>query len=104
MSFQILWFLLYIGGERIFLKILHHVHVYISKNNSLTPEAQSSLLQLIKSIENNKDLIYKCHQVAFYLNGKYYSIANRITGIRYVSRITIKSLHFYIVPYFTDVS
>ncbi|GLV39400.1 hypothetical protein CBL_13279 [Carabus blaptoides fortunei] len=29
---SILWFLLYIGGERIFLKILHYIH-YIQQNN-----------------------------------------------------------------------
>ncbi|XP_022904231.1 peroxisome assembly protein 10-A-like [Onthophagus taurus] len=81
---QILWLILYVGGEPILDRTLQHLEKKTSKNYELKDEARRFILKNIKFVKNNKELFIRLHQSLFYINGAYYNISNRLTSIRYV--------------------
>lgn len=42
-------------------------------------------------LKEEKTTIKRIHSALFYMDGKYYNLSNRITGIQYVSRFIIGS-------------
>ncbi|PSN52013.1 Peroxisome biogenesis factor 10 [Blattella germanica] len=75
------------GGELLLLDLLRRLEDYLKLGRDvhhLTPEAQALLLSYISAIRALIPYIHKLHKGLFYLEGNYYHIAKRLTGINYL--------------------
>lgn len=81
---QTVWLILYIGGEPMFDRLLKSTEATIQNSATLTQQAKDALLTFIQCFRNQKVNLRRIHQSIFYIGGKYYNLANRFTGIRYV--------------------
>ncbi|CAG9764538.1 unnamed protein product [Ceutorhynchus assimilis] len=81
---QLIWMILYIGGEPLIDKVLTYTETSVKKSPSLTQRAKDELVKFIQIFMEHKFTIKRIHHSLFYIGGKYYNIANRITGIKYV--------------------
>ncbi|KAF2901032.1 hypothetical protein ILUMI_05172 [Ignelater luminosus] len=81
---HIIWLVLYIGGESLYDRLFNHVKTNIAGSTSLVDRTKDDLLKLTTFLLDNKTILLKLHQSWFYIDGAYYNISNRITGIRYV--------------------
>lgn len=66
-------------------KTLQYFKENVKKSDSLTEDAKHHLTSWVQYIEENKSFLLRVHQSLFYINGTFYNIANRMTGIKYVS-------------------
>lgn len=80
-----IWMILYIGGEPLLDRALTHTENKVKYSASLTQQAKDTLLKCIQGFKEHKWVLKRIHQSLFYINGKYYNISNRFTGIKYVS-------------------
>ncbi|KAH1022703.1 peroxisome biogenesis factor 10 isoform X1 [Dendroctonus ponderosae] len=81
---QLVWLILHIGGEPLALRALGHAESIVKKSPSLTQPAKDVLLKCVECFKGQAPLLKRIHHFLFYINGKYYHIANRFAGIKYV--------------------
>lgn len=79
-----MWLLLYVGGEPLLERLILKLKSDITNSTSLTHQAQAVFLGILNFLSSNKSNLKRIHQALFYINGRYYNVSNRITGIRYV--------------------
>jgi peroxin-10 len=75
------------GGEIIIIYFLSRLEEYLKLPSSVTqlqPEIQRKLLSYIGVTKILIPYIYRLHKGIFYLNGNYYHLAKRLTGIKYI--------------------
>lgn len=80
-----MWLILHIGGEPLALRALGLVEAKVENAASLTPHAKQVLLKCVEGLKNQAPVLKRIHHSLFYIDGKYYNIANRVTGVKYVS-------------------
>ncbi|XP_019874179.1 peroxisome biogenesis factor 10 [Aethina tumida] len=78
-----MWLLLYVGGEPLLERLILKLKSDITNSTSLTHQAQAVFLGILNFLSSNKSNLKRIHQALFYINGRYYNVSNRITGIRY---------------------
>ncbi|KAK9869728.1 hypothetical protein WA026_003465 [Henosepilachna vigintioctopunctata] len=81
---QLLWLILYIGGEPMFNTMLLFIKKHIKLSNDLREEAKQNLLKILSIWHAHKKNFEGIHRSLFYINGNYYSFGHRITGIKYI--------------------
>ncbi|XP_050305686.1 peroxisome biogenesis factor 10-like [Anthonomus grandis grandis] len=81
---HLIWLLLYIGGEPLLDRALSYTEVKIRRSPSLTQDAKELFIKCITKAKDEKWMLKRIHYSLFYINGKYYNVSNRLTGIRYV--------------------
>ncbi|XP_066245953.1 peroxisome biogenesis factor 10-like [Euwallacea similis] len=81
---QLIWLILYIGGEPLLDRALAYTEMQVVQSLSLRQQAKDMLLKLIRIFRSEKLIFKRIHHSFFYINRKYYYIANRLTGIKYV--------------------
>ncbi|KRT79105.1 zinc finger protein [Oryctes borbonicus] len=81
---HLLWLVLYVGGEPLFERITKKLEEHISNSTEIRNEAKSEITRILRFFRTNKDLFVRFHYSLFYIQGKYHSISNRISGIKYV--------------------
>ncbi|XP_023015884.2 peroxisome biogenesis factor 10 [Leptinotarsa decemlineata] len=81
---QTLWLILYVGGEPLLERLLNYSRNKINNSVSMTDKAKSVFLSCIDIFKEEKSTIKRIHTSLFYMDGKYYNISNRLTGIHYV--------------------
>lgn len=75
------------GGEIFLLHFLSRLEKHLKLPSSATqlrPEIQTKLLSYIGVIKGLIPYIYRLHKGIFYLNGNYYHLAKRLTGIKHI--------------------
>ncbi|PNF32643.1 Peroxisome biogenesis factor 10 [Cryptotermes secundus] len=75
------------GGEVLFRDLLTRLEEHLKLPSSVTqlrPEAQSKLLSYVRIIKHLIPYLHRLHKGIFYLNGNYYHIAKRLSGINYI--------------------
>lgn len=82
---QLIWIALYVGGEKLADKLSKKLKSSVIESPTLTPEAKSLLLRILDFFGENKAGLLRLHQALFFMDGIYYNVANRFTGLRYVS-------------------
>ncbi|KAL1492239.1 hypothetical protein ABEB36_012720 [Hypothenemus hampei] len=81
---QLIWLLLYIGGEPLVDRLISYVELQVSRSSAFTQQAKDVLLKCVRTFRDQKFLLKKIHHFLFYINGQYYNISNRSSGIKYV--------------------
>ncbi|XP_066156552.1 peroxisome biogenesis factor 10 [Euwallacea fornicatus] len=81
---QVIWLILYIGGEPLLDRVLIYAEMQVAQSPNLRQQAKDILLKLIQTFKSEKFMFQRIHHALFYINRKYYYIANRLTGIKYV--------------------
>ncbi|XP_069687760.1 peroxisome biogenesis factor 10-like [Periplaneta americana] len=79
--------LLNCGGELLVLKFLTRLEDHLKQPSDVTklrPEAQEKLLSYINILKSVIPYLHRLHKGIFYLNGNYYDISKRLTGIKYI--------------------
>lgn len=79
-----LWLLLYIGGEPLLERAINSLKHTVNESMTITEQAKTLILQVLKFIKEQKETFIRIHHALFYIDGRYYNISNRITGIKYV--------------------
>ncbi|CAG9858935.1 unnamed protein product [Phyllotreta striolata] len=79
----IIWLAFHVGGEPMLDRFLNYSRKAVS-SSQLQNNAKSFLLKCIEILKEEKTTVKRIHNALFYINGKYYNISNRITGIQYV--------------------
>ncbi|XP_044259060.1 peroxisome biogenesis factor 10-like isoform X1 [Tribolium madens] len=81
---ELVWLLLYIGGEPICDRLINSLLNKIKHSNELTEQAKTLLIKLLTFLQEQKHTLKRIHHSLFYIGGKYYNISNRILAIKYV--------------------
>ncbi|XP_030767764.1 peroxisome biogenesis factor 10-like [Sitophilus oryzae] len=81
---QMIWLIMYIGGDSLLDRALLAAEKQVNQSSSLTNNAKETLLSFIQFFKEKKVYLKWIHHSLFYIGGKYYNIANRLTGIKYV--------------------
>lgn len=75
------------GGEVLFRDLLSRLEEHLKLPSNVTqlrPEAQSKLLSYVGVMKDLIPYLHRLHKGIFYLNGNYYHIAKRLSGIKYI--------------------
>lgn len=75
-------------GEKILIDFLKQFEKYIqnlSDDHPMRPEARFQLQKASIMLRESLPFIHRVHKTIFYLNGNYYHMSKRLTGVRYVS-------------------
>ncbi|XP_063911886.1 peroxisome assembly protein 10-B-like [Zophobas morio] len=83
-TIELVWLLLYLGGEPLYDRLIHSLQNNIKNSHELTEEAQSVFLKILGFFHQHKQALKRIHHSLFYMDGKYYNISNRIMGVKYV--------------------
>ncbi|XP_050499884.1 peroxisome biogenesis factor 10-like [Diabrotica virgifera virgifera] len=83
-SLSLLWLILHVGGEPMFDRILNYSKKKILASQDLRSDVKSLLLKCIAILKEEKSTLKRIHNALFYMDGRYYNISNRVTGIQYV--------------------
>ncbi|XP_065170784.1 peroxisome biogenesis factor 10-like [Atheta coriaria] len=81
---QLLWLCLYVGGNQMYDRALVHIGKTVHQNRELTEDAKKSFLKTCDFLKENKYILLRLHHSIFYIFGTYHSVANRLTGVKYV--------------------
>ncbi|CAH0552080.1 unnamed protein product [Brassicogethes aeneus] len=79
-----IWLVLYLGGEPMLDRLIKKLKNQINNSQKITENSKSFFVNILNFVSNNKLKFNRIHKALFYINGKYYNVSNRITGIRYV--------------------
>lgn len=95
------WLILYVGGEQLLDRFLLSSKVKLTNSQVFTNDAKCIILKCVEFLMEEKDSLKKLHTSLFYIDGKYYNISNRMTGIHYVSDVTqLHNIEIIIFPYY----
>jgi peroxin-10 len=82
--FQLIAIVLEFAGETFLIKLLKVYERKVEQNEDLVPEAQETILKLIKLVRSSLPYIKALHRGLFYLNSGHLQVSKRLTGINYV--------------------
>ncbi|XP_056633289.1 peroxisome biogenesis factor 10-like [Diorhabda sublineata] len=82
-SMGLIWLILHVGGEPMMDRFLTYSRKKICACQGLRTDIKSLLLKCIQLLKEEKITIKRIHNALFYIDGRYYNVSNRITGIQY---------------------
>lgn len=95
-----MWLILHIGGEPLLDRFLSSAKTRLVRSSTLTIEAKSFLSKCVEFLINEKHSLKRIHNSLFYIDGKFYNVSNRISGIQYVSNHYTLLFDIYNVSYY----
>lgn len=66
-------------------RLLKNVEIVVEESQHLTPDKKVAILQFTEFLNTKKSVFKAIHRSLFFINGTYYYLSNRVTGIKYVS-------------------
>ncbi|CAH1958800.1 unnamed protein product [Acanthoscelides obtectus] len=83
-TLQVLWLILYVGGDPLVERLLSHSKQKIKNSTTITKDAKEFLIVCLDFFKKEKVTLRSIHNSLFYMDGAFYNISNRLTGLRYV--------------------
>ncbi|CAH1958798.1 unnamed protein product [Acanthoscelides obtectus] len=82
-TLQVLWLILYVGGDPLVERLLSHSKQKIKNSTTITKDAKEFLIVCLDFFKKEKVTLRSIHNSLFYMDGAFYNISNRLTGLRY---------------------
>nr|CAI5826077.1 unnamed protein product [Callosobruchus analis] len=83
-TLQVLWLIVYVGGDELVERLLNHSKQQIKNSKTLTIDTKEFLIVCLDFLKQEKVTLRSIHNSLFYMDGAFYNISNRLTGLRYV--------------------
>lgn len=66
---------------------LNKITILVQESQHLQPDKKELIFQFIEFLKTKKNMFKAMHRSLFFINGAYSYLSNRITGIKFVSKI-----------------